>query len=623
MMDVHAMHPPTMRIRLVLAGVIASLILFISTPDKTAAQVASAADQQASAGGTVLHMNSKLVLVDVVVSEHGKPVEGLDKSKFHIFEDGHEQKIGAFEEHRAPTAPPNASALKAALAALPAHTYSNIPVYPDVGVVNVLLLDALNTPMADQAEARRQMIDYLSDIKPGSSLAIFTLASRLQMVEGFTTNAALLAKAMKSKSTSQLHSVVLDDPNNSTQSVMEEMLANMEEGAAPPSAEVVGEIEQFENDMTTMQTDLRVRVTLDALQELARYLSGIPGRKNLIWFSGSFPITIDPEDVARSPFRNVEDYGDQIKKTTALLTAARVAVYPIDARGLMRQNTVDARYSPSLNGLSTDGQGNLVASGKQQNVATDFSKFEAQTEEEHASIETVAEQTGGKAFVNTNDLKDDVAEVIGNCSSYYSIAYTPSEAKSDGSFRRIKVSVEKNGYKLAYREGYYADDSAKNSASTSLVASAILQGAPPDTEIAVRARVLPSSDPLLSNVKLPAGPAGRMADGMKGPKQRYVIDLSVDPREFTFTQTPDGAEHARLEFLLVDYDADGNRVNYLDQAMNATFTPKQYADAMTSGLHARMQLDVPATRSSLRIAVEDLNAARAGSLEVGINPAHP
>jgi VWFA-related protein len=605
------------------AGMIFGLLLFVSATDTTAAQAPSASNQQAAATGTVLHVSGKLVMVDVVVTEHGKSVAGLDKGRFHIFEDGHEQKIGAFEEHRAPTAPPNASALKAALDALPPHTYTNIPVYPDAGAVNVLLLDALNTPMADQAEARRQMIDYLNEIKPGTSLAIFTLASRLQMVEGFTTNAALLAKAMKGKATSESHSVVVEDQNNSTQSQMEEMLANMEQDNTAPSADIVAELEQFENDLTAMQTDLRVQVTLDALQQLARYLSGIPGRKNLIWFSGSFPITIDPEDAPRSPFRNVTDYGDLIKKTTALLTAARVAVYPIDARGLMRQNTVDARYAPSLNGMSVDGSGKLVAGQKQQNIATDFSKFMTQTDEEQASMETVAEETGGKAFVNTNDLKDDVADVIGSGSSYYSIAYAPSEAKSDGSFRRIKVSVDKGGYKLAYREGYYAEDSAQNSQSASLVASAVLHGAPPATEIAVRARVLPSTDPLLSSVKLPVSPAGRMAATMKGPTQRYVIDLSVDPREFAFIQMPDGSEHAHLEFLLVDYDPDGNRVNYLDQALNAGFTAKQYADAMASGLHARMQIDVPQAHSSLRIAVEDLNAGRAGSLEVDVNAAHP
>ncbi len=66
------------------------------------------------------------------------------------------------------------------------------------------------------------------------------------------------------------------------------------------------------------------------------------GRKNLIWFSGSFPITIEPKnDGYRNPGRNVQDFGDGIRKASDLLTAARVAVYPIDARGIMTASTVD------------------------------------------------------------------------------------------------------------------------------------------------------------------------------------------------------------------------------------------------------------------------------------------
>jgi VWFA-related protein len=598
----------------------AASFLFLIAAWNAAAQTSSAHHEPATE--MVLHAHANLVAVDVVVTEHGKPVTGLDKSRFHIFEDGREQSIAAFEEHRATAAPPNASAMQAELAALPPHTYTNIPLYPDTGAVNVLLLDALNTPMADQGEARLQMIDYLGQIKPGTSLAIFTLSSRLQMVEGFTTDAALLAKAMKGKRTSASHSVVLEDRSSSTQMQMEDMLANMEASSTPPSAEVVGELEQFELDLTETQTNLRVRTTLDALQELARYLSGIPGRKNLIWFSGSFPISIDPEDAARSPFRDVMDFGELIKKTTALLTAARVAVYPIDARGLMGQNTVDVRYSPSPNGMSVNGRGALVTGQKQQNVATDYSKFLIQTDEEKESMETVAEETGGKAYTNGNDLKGDVADVIANGSNYYAIAYTPGEDKRDGSFRRIKVNVDKGGYRLAYREGYYADDSAKMNARASVVALAAQHGAPPATEIALQARVLPANDPLLKSAKLAAGPAGQMAAAMKGPTRRYVVDLGVNPRDLLFSATPDGVEHAHIEFVMVDYDADGNRVNYLDQALSAGFTAAQYADAMAHELHARMQLDVPQAQSSLRIAVQDLNAGRAGSLEVSLDAAH-
>ena len=122
-----------------------------------------------------LRTSSNLVLVDVVVTDHDKPVHGLDRSRFHILEDGSEQTISSFDEHQPAAAPP----AFLAPAALPPNTYTNLPAYPDSPAVNVLLLDALNTPTGDQMRVRSKMIDYLATLKPGTELAIFTLGTQL------------------------------------------------------------------------------------------------------------------------------------------------------------------------------------------------------------------------------------------------------------------------------------------------------------------------------------------------------------------------------------------------------------------------------------------------------------
>jgi hypothetical protein len=139
---------------------------------------------------TVLHANANLVLVDVVVDDRGKPVEGLKQGDFHILENGKEQAIFSFEEHGpALAAAPDADAEPAT--DLPAGMYTNLPVFPEQGAVNVLLVDALNTRMGDQMRVRQQMFEYLSQIKPGTTLAVFTLTSRLRMISGFTSNVAI------------------------------------------------------------------------------------------------------------------------------------------------------------------------------------------------------------------------------------------------------------------------------------------------------------------------------------------------------------------------------------------------------------------------------------------------
>jgi hypothetical protein len=150
----------------------------------------------------------------------------------------------------------------------------------------------------------------------------------------------------------------------------------------------------------------------------------------------------------------------------------------------------------------------------------------------------------------------------------------------------------------------------------SIMASAATYGAPPATEVLFKARVLDAADPLLKGVNLPSGPAGEMAASLKQPVRRYVAELTVDPHSVTFDELADGKRQLRMDLALVAYDAEGARLNYLDRTIALSFSPAQLASIMAEGIRVRMALDVPAGIGSLRIAVEDIATARAGSLEV-------
>lgn len=128
-----------------------------------------------------------VVVVDAVVTNgKGEAVSGLDKKDFEILEDGQPQSISSFEEHHgAPLTQNN-------LPPLPAHVYTNYPIVQTADSVNVLLLDALNTPVRDQAYVHSQMIKYLKTIPPGTRVAVFTLSSRLRMLQGVTTDSSQL-----------------------------------------------------------------------------------------------------------------------------------------------------------------------------------------------------------------------------------------------------------------------------------------------------------------------------------------------------------------------------------------------------------------------------------------------
>jgi VWFA-related protein len=581
----------------------------------------------------VFHTGANLVLVDVVVTDKsGNAVHGLDKARFHIFDDGKEQPVAAFDEHQPPLAPPPEAtrAMAARLAALPPHTYTNIPLYPESTAVNVLLLDGLNTPMANQQEARRQMIEYLGHIAPGTSLAVFTLSSQLRMVEGFTTDASRLVAVFKSKRSIAGPSVVLNHQNDSTQNDVENELNNMiatSPGESGPSPETAAALQQFAADLSATQTDLRVRMTLDALNQLARYLSAIPGRKNLIWFSGSFPISLDPDPEQPLPFMNVRTYANDMRVTSDLLAAARVAVYPVDARGMMTQTTADAAYSPNAARVVVSSGGKLVVHGNSMNdssVVNDYQTFMTQTMEEHGSMQQIAEQTGGVAAINTNDFKEAVARAVQNGSSYYSLAFVPPDKKMNGRYHRIRVAID-GGYKLGYRNGYYADASARpnghNPGAAALVSSATLHGAPPSSQVLFRTQVLAASDPELAGVHFQDGPAGDMANTLKGPTTRYIVGLQVGANGIQLTDLPGGVRQSQLEFIVVAYDADGKRLNFVDRSFAFGIKPEEYEQRMASGFRGRLALDVPAGKAFLRIVVQDLNSGNAGALEIPVNTA--
>jgi VWFA-related protein len=363
-------------------------------------------------------------------------------------------------------------------------------------------------------------------------------------------------------------------------------------------------------EVTAQSADIRVPATLGAMQQLARYLSGIPGRKNLVWFSGSFPIdlmpnTLDPQDA--SIMRN---YAREVRETGRLLSAARIAVYSIYAGTPRATNSLHASHD-----LVVSDQSKVLGASRDSRNDT---KAEIQIQSEQASMISVADLTGGQ-FFNTTEIKEAVASAINNGSSYYTVSYVPG-GKLDGKFRKLKVQIDGATYDLAYRLGFYADSSDKpsphNPGETSPITVASMLGAPTATEIQFQARVLAATDPALQGSKLPEGPAGAMTASLKGTVQRYIVDLKIDPHGFAFADTPDGGRQASVEFVLVGYDAKGKRVNFLDNAGQVNLDPSQFAQLMMKGINQRLALDLPAGQMALRIVIYDQSAGRAGSLEV-------
>jgi len=374
-----------------------SLIFF---PALTSLALAQTPAQQPAPSQPVptIKAGTQIVIVDVVVTDaKNQPVRNLKASDFTVLENNVSQPIRNFEEHTALSA---ADAAKLPpMPKMPPGIFTNYTPAPASSAVNVLLLDTLNTPMKDQSFVRDQLKKYLKSAQPGARTAIFGLTSRLYLLQGFTSDPEILKTVLNQKDLKS--SPLLDDPvggGTGPESMSDMMSDSM--GNDPSAAQVVANLQQFEAEQQSFQLQLRARYTLDAMNQLARYLSGIPGRKNLIWFSGSFPISILPDGDLQNPFAVVADSEDEFRETTNLLSASQVAVYPVDARGLMSSPSYSATNSGSKYARNPTA------------FAKDETKFFQQTNAEHSTMLQMAEQTGGHAFINTNGLSQAVASAV-------------------------------------------------------------------------------------------------------------------------------------------------------------------------------------------------------------------
>jgi VWFA-related protein len=552
---------------------------------------------------TTFHTNANLVLVDVVVRDKKKPVEGLKASDFAVLEDGTPEAITTFEEHKPTDVQESVKA-----PALPPHVYSDRPRYRITSAANVLLLDALNTPLKDQTYARAQMLKYLHTIPAGTEIAVFTLASRLRIVSGFTTNTEAIEQALNLKHTPTQKSLMTDPAGDQAEKAAEQ-------GMAAEIPEMLAEIRDFQQDRRVFQREQRVDITLAAFGQLARFLSTIPGRKNLIWVSGGLPIALDP-DMSHMSAEDVVLYAPALRVIHAELARARVAVYPVDARAMMTltDSNVANVLAPTQSGLLAD-TGAARAEGVENDITTPQEWGESQI-----AMDEVAHDTGGAAFYNTNTVGKAVEEAITEGENYYTLGYAPHEARYDGAYHRIAVRLDEGKFNLEYRRGYYAVDPARPDknlpASFSPITSAMLRGVPPLSQLIYEVRVLPAGDEALDGLKPSPGTAGTPPEPLKAPVTRYVVDYSIDPHGLALNELPDGRKQAEIEVTQAVYDAAAKRVNFSDAGLEVTLTAAQMTRDMRDGLRIRQEIDMPAGNLYFRVGVEDKRSGRIGTVEI-------
>jgi VWFA-related protein len=407
---------------------------------------------------STLSMGTQLVVLDVTVHDRaGHPIHGLKASSFVVRESNTPQSIQTFEEQTSalpPKLPP--------MPPLPPGIFTNYSPVPAGSALNILLLDNLNTITRDKAYVHAQLRKYINQADPNARIAIFGFNGHLSILQGFSSDPAILRAAIESK-TSPSQSTQLGNPNGmagepQTLSDHRSSLGFSGQHMGQSVDELRTKLQQFESNLDTGEGSQRVVSTLGAFNLLARYLAGFPGRKNIIWFSGAFPVSLQLNPSAANPLDVVRGNAEDVRATTILLARARVAVYPVDAR-----EVVNAAVFTSANGS--------VSSSREPdpNLPDDIEKFTLRENQTRASMYQIAEDTGGHAFLEGKPLAQTVALALEDGSNYYTLTYVPSNREVRGDYRSIHIDLQgpaaQHRPKLAYRRGYFAGRRQGNNAA--------------------------------------------------------------------------------------------------------------------------------------------------------------
>ncbi len=561
-----------------------------------ASSISFALDSQNTDPGAkppVFRSNTRAVVVDVVVTKGDEPITGLHAKDFTILEDGKPQTIDFFEEHTAKTLPPGD--LKP-LPAMPPGVYTNVPPAPPSDAVNVLLLDSLNTEKQDQSYVREQILDFLKKMQPGTRAAVFTVGSKLRFIQGFTADTSQLLAAMNSTKAGTPERDAAYHSRSDTEDDKEEVRTMVMELGGRRDAGVDA-LESTQATYAGAQYGDRVAMTFEAIQALARYLAAVPGRKNLLWFAGSYPVTVFPTTAQKQTISNQRGYLSQVKATADMLTISNVAVYPINAQGManVHGEGADEYGAPSM---------------------TDYANESADRAATMEAMEQLARDTGGKAYFNTNDLNAAAQKAIADGSHYYTVAYAPTNKKMDGSYRRVEVKIPDTKYKLAYRHGYNADNNlaSDTQSDTDPLHPLMTLGMPDATQLLYAVHVIPANPQPAAN----ATHAGKNAK-LTGPTKRYGVDFMIRWTDVKLDTAPDGKHTGKVQVELLAYDRDGQALNWAGGTQMMEITPELFTAIQHSGLPAHIDIDVPVDKDIyLQTGVYDWATGKAGTLQVAL-----
>lgn len=555
-----------------------------------------------------IRVNSRMVALDVVVTDaSGHPVTDLKADEVVVEEGGKPQKLASFELVRGSAGEPDT---------LPETIYSNRPEFLGPrGGYTILLVDALNTPFENMAFGRDQLLRYAaSQTQPGHRIAVYALDTSLHKLQGFTDDPQLLAAAIERAGQSSKATVTPAPGTVQTLNPAAMAVGVVARNDAGVSSAIANLTAFQSRGISSYNEQVRISATTAAVLTLGRMMLGLPGRKNLVWVTAGIPITMDISEMtvttvlpertgdptAPPPLQREMSYeaheqnvrqeaAKDVKVAASLLQQAQIAVYAVDARGLFGGTS---QTNATTTGLNSSG---LLVMGNEygRNVSAEGRAII----DSQANMKTIAQQTGGRYYINRNDIDKAVALASEDGRTYYSVAYYPEKKKFDGSFRKIKVNVKRPGLTVRHRNGYYAVDFSKGSKKdkeNDLAAAVNATSLAPSTMLLFDARITPPA--AAANAAVP-------------------VLFRVPMGNFTLEDNGNKGKKLNLDFV-VTATRDGKIAQSRGSSVNMNVTAEQLQQIQQSGILNQLELTLPPGKYDLVLAVRDNPTGMIGTLKV-------
>ncbi len=511
-----------------------------------------------------------LVQVPVVITDkNGNHIHGLTKDDFHVQENGKEQKLSTFEEITA------THGKLPAVAPKPGE-FSNLTLSEQQPrTVTVIALDTVNTPFLDQTYGRRELVKYLaSSLDTGQVLALMIITSHgLKIVQRLTGDPEQLLQVLK-KVSGEMPALQGVDPDAQADAAIGDIqdAATIASGT-DPSAAMDAFVERGDAIYAEFQQQNAIETTLNGFLGIAWSLSGIPGRKSLIWATGGFPFNI------ASPATVPGGYLSTLyERTMDALTHSQISVYPVDVRGLVVANPiadVSRRGSPTPRNISN----RLWA---QQSTIDSLNEF--------------ADMTGGKAFYNTNDLASSFKRAADDASSYYLLGYYLDTKNNRAGWRQLKVKVDKKDTEVRARKGFFV------------------------TNATIHADLSRSSDlsyALKSPIEGTGVPVTMKWLGISGDSDKKKAEFSIHLPPDSVTIEGGPQSHLNFDLAVAAY-IDNSKKGEPSLSWARTFTnpvsETQMATLHATGIGFKNTLELGPGQYTVRVVIRDNVTGRIGSV---------